>query len=339
MPKDIYARKFPFKGIEAVELGFGRYYAVVAPSLGSNVMRLRDNENNIEVFRYSEELTVAQFLTAPEIWGLPCLYLPNRFDGGVLRTSDDVYRLPVNEKKFENHLHGFMHKRVHKIKDMGTNKNSAYVITEFVYDENDIFFNCFPVKFRAELTVALSENGLTHSIKLTDLSEKKLPVSIATHTTYNAPFTDNSVQEDIRLFVPAAAKLQFNKKRWLPNGRTLNLNKYDSEYVNGGKCPVLRDICNDMYISGTLRRDGKELRAVVIRDTACGKCIINEIDENYKFWIVWNDKGFKNYFCAEPMTAQVNAPNLDLPGSKTGYCELSGGESFTASQKFYTSAD
>lgn len=331
-----FSRKFAYKGIEAVELGCGKYYAVVAPSLGSNVQRLRDNDSDIEVFRYSDDLSVAEFLTAPEIWGLPCLYLPNRFDNGILRTSDGLYHLPVNEKKFENHLHGFMHKRVHKIKEMGTKKGSAFVVTEFVYDENDIFFNCFPVKFKAEITVTLSDKGLSHSVKLTNLSDKMMPVSIATHTTYNAPFTSGALQENIKLFVPAAAKLQFNKKRWLPNGRTLNLNKYDSEYVNGGKCPVLRDICNDMYVSGTLREADKELRGVVIRDTVSGKTIINEIDDNYKFWIVWNDKGFKNYFCAEPMTAQVNAPNLDLPKNKTGYCELACGESFTAAQKFYT---
>ena len=44
----------------------------------------------------------------PEIWGLPTLYLPNRFDGGVLRTSDGEYRLPINEERFGNHLHGFL---------------------------------------------------------------------------------------------------------------------------------------------------------------------------------------------------------------------------------------
>lgn len=335
---DIFSRKCSFKGIEAAELGFGRYYAVVAYSLGSNVLRFRDNENDIEVFRYSDDMTVAEFMNAPEIWGLPTLYLPNRFDNGVLRTSDEVYQLPVNEKRFGNHLHGFIQKRAHKLKEMGSDSEKAYVVTEYVYDENDFFYNCFPVSFKVEITVTISAKGLEHKVTLTNLSDKMLPVSLATHTTYNAPFVNGGDQENIRLKVPAASKLQFNKRRWLPNGRNLKLNTYDKEYVNDGKRPVLSDICNDMYVGASIDHNGTPFRGTIMTDTATGKSILNEVDENYKFWIVWNDKGFKNYFCAEPMTAQVNAPNLDMPAEKSGYTEIGAGGTYSAWQRFFTEA-
>ena len=111
MAKEFYARKTMHKGIEVVELAADGYYAIVAPSLGSNVLRFRDNEKGMEIFRYSDDLTISEFMNSPEIWGLPTLYLPNRLDNGVLKTSDAEYHFPVNETRFKNHLHGFLHKR------------------------------------------------------------------------------------------------------------------------------------------------------------------------------------------------------------------------------------
>lgn len=330
------AEKVMHKGIEAVELKAGDYRAIVAPSMGSNVLRFRDEKRGMEIFRYSDETSIAEIMESPEIWGLPTLYLPNRHDNGVLRTSDAVYHLPVNEARFKNHLHGFLHKRVHKIKEMGAENGRAFVTTIYKYDENDIFFNCFPVKFTSEITIELSKDGLRHTITLTNQSNVKMPVSVATHTTINAPFVDGAKQEDIRLQVPAVKKLQFNKKRWLPNGRQLPLKEWDMEYVSGKKCPVLQDICNDMYTAGTLRLNGKDFYGCIMTDAASGKKICYEVDDKYKFWIIWNHEGFKNYFCPEPMTAQVNAANLDLPAEKTGYTELKPREKYTVSQRFFT---
>ena len=317
MANEFYARKADHKGIEAVELAAGGYYAVVAPQIGSNVLRLRNNDMGIEVFRYSDDVSIAEIMNSTEVWGLPTLYLPNRFDGGLLKTSDGEYHLPVNEGKFGNHLHGFLQKRAHKIKALAAEDGKAYVTTEYVYDENDFFFTCFPVKFTAEITIELSENGMKHTISLTNNSDKMMPISIATHTTINAPFVDGGKQENIRLQVPAVKKINFNKRRWLPDGTVSELDKHDKEYIKG-KVPVLKNICNDMYFGGTLKLDGEDFHGCV--------------------WIVWNDKGFKNYFCPEPMTAQVNAPNLDIPREESGYAEIAPGENYTVSQRFFTKA-
>lgn len=332
---ELYARKANHKGIEAVELAAGGYYAVVAPQIGSSVLRLRDNEKGMEIFRYRDDVSIAEILNSTEVWGLPTLYLPNRFDGGLLKTSDGEYHLPVNEGKFGNHLHGFLQKRVHKIKALAAEDGKAYITTEYVYDENDFFFACFPVKFTAEITIELSDNGMRHTIALTNNSDKMLPISIATHTTINAPFVDGGRQEDIRLQVPAVKRINFNKRRWLPDGTQSELDKHDREYLSG-RVPVLKNICNEMYVGGTLKLDGEDFHGCVMTDTASGKRLCYEVDDRYKFWIVWNDKGFKNYFCPEPMTAQVNAPNLDMPGEESGYEEIAPNGRYSVSQRFFT---
>ena len=337
MAKEFYARKTMHKGIEVVELAADGYYAIVAPSLGSNVLRFRDNEKGMEIFRYSDDLTISEFMNSPEIWGLPTLYLPNRLDNGVLKTSDAEYHFPVNETRFGNHLHGFLHKAAHKIKALAADKTGrAYVTTTYTHDESSFFFNCFPLKFTVDITIELSKDGLKHTFSITNKSKKMLPISVATHTTINAPFVDGGKQENITLQVPAVKKLQFNKKRWLPNGRQLNLIDYDMEYVNGTMCPVLKDICNDMYTAGTVKLDGEDFYGCVMTDTESGKKICYEVDDKYKFWIVWNHEGFMNYFCPEPMTAQVNAPNLDMPREKSGYEEVAPKQTYTVSQRFFT---
>ena len=336
MAQEFYARKAQHKGIEAVELAAGGYYAVVAPQIGSNVLRLRDTEKNMEIFRYRDDVSIAEIMNSTEVWGLPTLYLPNRLDGGLLKTSDGEYHLPVNEGKFGNHLHGFLQKRAHKIKALAAEDGKAYVTTEFVYDENDFFFTCFPVKFTAEITIELSADGMKHTISLTNDFDKMMPISIATHTTINAPFVDGGKLENIRLQVPAIKRITFNKRRWLPDGEQHDLDKRDIKYLEGTKCPVLRDICNDMFTGGTVKLDGEDFRGCVMTDTESGKRICYEIEDKYKFWIVWNDRGFNNYFCPEPMTAQVNAPNLDMPGEESGYTEIAPKETYSVWQRFFT---
>ena len=332
---EIYARKAIHKGAEVVELAAGGYYAIVAHGLGSNVLRFRDENRGMEIFRYNGSVSLGEIMNAPEIWGLPTLYLPNRFESGLVKTSDALYRFPVNEERFGNHLHGFIQKRAYTVKEMAVKGSSAYVINEFIYDEKDFFFNCFPVKFTVQIKIELSDKGLEHTVTLINQSDKMMPVSIATHTTINAPFVDGGLQENIRLRVPAEERILFNKSKWLPTGKRTKLSSYDEQYVNG-TCPVLKDICNDMYSGGTLDLNGKPFRGTVMTDTASGKMICNEVDDKYKFWIVWNHNGFMNYFCPEPMTAQVNAPNLDIPAELSGYEELAPGSIYTTSQRFFT---
>jgi len=134
-----------WKGLECVQLTAGGYTALIAPGIGSNVLRLHDDVNGIEFFRWDEANTPDDIRASAEVWGLPTLYLPNRFADGILRTSDAEYHLPVNEAApFHNHIHGFLHKRVHTVIAQSANEEGAWVRTCYVYNENDPFFQYLP---------------------------------------------------------------------------------------------------------------------------------------------------------------------------------------------------
>ncbi len=331
---DNSAKKVDFNGAPCVELKAGGYTALVAYGIGSNVIRLHDDVNGIEFFRFNPENTADVIRQSAEVWGMPTLYLPNRFADGILRTSDAVYQLPVNEKApYSNHIHGFIHKRVHEVVETGADENSAWVKTRYIYDERDEFFASLPVKFTAEYVFTLSKNGLEHNISFTNNDTKVLPMSLASHTAVKAPFVDGGKEEDIRLSVPIGKKCELNS-RCLPTENYLEPDGWDLEYRNGTKRPVLQVVDNDMYFCGSLELDGDPFHGVTAEDIASGKKLCYEVSEEYGFWIIWNDRGFNHYFCPEPMTAMINAPNLDEDPAVSGYREVKPGETFTAWQKF-----
>ena len=111
---------------------------------------------------------------------------------------------------------------------------------------------------------------------------------------------------------------------------------YDLEYKTGNKCPVLQDISNDMYTAECGELDHEKFYGIIAEDIESGKKLCYEVAEDYKFWIIWNDRGFNGYFCPEPMTAMIDAPNLSLPADVTGYFEVKPTESFETHQRFFS---
>ncbi len=326
------------KGAKCVQLTAGRYSAVVSPMYGASVWRMQDTVNNVEVFRYRDDITAKTIDLAREIWGLPTLYLPNRFDGGRLKTSDGEYRLPVNEVPLGNFIHGWVHKRIHKVEDFGVREGKAYVVTSFTHDSSDEMYKYFPLDFRISYTFELSEEeGLKQTVKLENLGGKMLPVSVCTHTCINAPLTPGGKQSGLRLSVPVAERCELNA-RCLPTEKLLPLTYKDMRYKNGSMRPVLHMISNDMYTACDNELDGKPFYGAVITDKSTGIRLCNEVSREYKFWNMWNDRGLKGYFCPEPMTAMINCTNLGLSPEVTGYSELAPGESFECSQRFFVLA-
>lgn len=322
-----------WKGMKCVELKAGGYTAWIANEIGSNVIRLHDDVNGVEFFRFTDENTPQEIKGSAEVWGLPTLYLPNRFADGVLKTSDAVYQLPVNEKApYNNHIHGFLHKRKHTVVSLEEGEDYAIAVTSYQYDEKDEFFQYLPIAFTATYTFKLSKNGLEYQVSFQNQSQKMMPMSLATHTTINAPFVDGGEEEDIRIQAPVLEKWVLNE-RCLPTLEILPLTEYDQAYVDGTTCPVKRIVDNDMY-TATAQKDG--FYGVRMTDCTNGKGIAYEVSDNYKFWILWNDRGEKHYFCPEPMTAMIDAPNLSLPAEQTGYTEVAPGETYTAKQHFST---
>ena len=328
------AKLIEFKGEQAVELRAGRYVAIVAPFLGSNVVRMYDEELGIEVFRYDEDATLAQMQQSPEIYGFPTLYLPNRLAKGVLKCSDATYNLPVNDP-LGNHIHGFLHKRKHEVVSYEADAMGASLVTSFTYDENDEFFKYLPVTFKAEFSFVLNESGLHYGFTMTNTSTRQLPYGVCNHTTISGPMTKDGEGLDMRLYVPVGEKWQLGRD-CIPTGEFLPETNHDRQYLTGSQIPVLHDIDNDVFFAEEGSMDGNPFYGVIVEDAKSRKKIIYEVCRDFKFWVIWNDHGDKGYFCPEPMTWIIDAPNQPIPAGESGYRELAPGESHTLTETIYT---
>lgn len=324
-----------FKGLKAYKMEADRYSCVVVPELGGDVMRMRDEDNKMEIFRYKDEVTLEKINEARVLWGLPTLYLPNRFDAGVLKTSDAKYVFPINEEDLNNFIHGWVHNRAHKLVKAAAEGGVAEVVTRYDFDESDEMFEYMPVKFSLVYTYTLSADGLKQEIELKNLGDKMLPVSVCTHTCISAPIVDGGRQDTMRLSVPVLKRCELNE-RSLPTENLPELTDYDLQYKNGEMHPVLQNIDNDMYTAGDNILDGKPMHGIIVSDLDSGRRIINEVSDEYKFWNMWNCKGSEGFFCPEPMTAMINSANLSLPREISGYGEIAPNETYTCWQRFYT---
>ena len=180
-----------FGGMNCVQLQAGGYTALIAPQVGSNVIRLHDDKNHVEFFRFSPENTLESLLQSAEVWGLPTLYLPNRLSGGVLKCSDHTYQFPINEPDFGNEIHGFLHLREHEIVSAEATATAAVAKTSYTYDAKDPMFETFPVSFRADFTFTLDASGMRYEFSMTNLSDdRQLPFGMCNHTAIKAPFIE-----------------------------------------------------------------------------------------------------------------------------------------------------
>lgn len=329
------SREILFQGIPVIQMHAGGYEAIIAPTMGSNIARLKDNINKIEILRFHKKAAMKKLIASPEVYGLPTLYLPNRLDHGVLRVSDATYQFPVNESRFQNHLHGFLHKRNHTVIETKVDGEKAIAKTQYIYDEKDLFFEYFPVKFQADYEFILDAEGMHYNFTLTNLSDKQMPYGVCNHAAFKAPFTKKSKGRDIRLQIPATKRCILNERQ-LPTGELRDLSAYDKQYLNGTKLVNRVPINNDMYSVHAGELDGKPFYGAIMTDNATGKRICYEVDETFKFFIVWNDRGTKDYYCPEPMSWMIDAPNLDLPAEETGYIELAPNESKTVKEHIFT---
>ena len=323
-----------YKGKKVISLACGKYTATIAPFLGSNIIRMQDTENDIDFFRNDDEIPVEVLQKSPEVYGFPTLYLPNRLKGGVLKCSDYTYQLPVNDP-LGNHIHGFLHKREHEIVSYEATDDAAIAKTAFTYDEKDEFFKYFPVSFKAEFTFTLSEDGMAYEFTMTNLSDRQLPFGVCNHTCIKGPFIEDSKPLDMRLYVPIGEKWQLDRN-CIPTLDFTPLDNHDKQYLTGSMVPVEHNINNDFYYAAEGDIDGVPFYGIVASDIGTGCEIRYEVCKDFKYWIIWNDHGDKGYFCPEPMTWAIDAPNLPLAAEETGYTELAPGESKTLTEKIYS---
>ncbi|MBU3190455.1 aldose 1-epimerase [Clostridium bowmanii] len=324
-----------WKGYKSIRFSAGGYEALMITDMGANIIELKDSIRGLSLLRTPvDEIGLKVFKAAPQVYGLPVLFPPNRIEDGSFKMEDKVYKFPINEPKHNNYIHGFIKNEKWKIaRSEIIRGESVEIEAVFDFNEEHEFYKYFPHAFQFKLVYNLSSNGLKQKASIINLSSEKMPMGIGFHSAFNIPFHPESMEEDYRLIISI-------DKRWeqdwrnLPTGKILDLTIDEKQYVCKGINPLEHSL-ESHYTTKDMNINGKVFHGAIIEDTSKKLRLIYEMGNDYKHMVIWNDKGDKNYVCVEPQTCAINAVNINLENSITGFKTLLTNETWSEQCKIY----
>lgn len=308
------AEKATYLGEPAVQAGNEHLKIILVPGWGSNLISLVYKELNIELLRTPK--SSEEFWSNPIIYGTPILFPPNRISEGTFIFNGRTYRLGINERDKNNHIHGFLYNKRWELTKAEVVGDQIVLETEFDSSKHPYIFNQFPHHFIVQMTYILVGSTLHKNATIINKSQEPFPWGFGYHTVFLFP-------EEICTFSLTADKRWKLNERLLPTGELEKI-EYQDHLEKGVS---LKDWeLDDVFLSAGASRGRNEAG---IYNKSNDLKIIYRADENFKHWVVYNADGKQGFVATEPYTWVTNAPNLKLPNSLTGLQVLPVGEQVT----------
>lgn len=315
-------------GEPSLVLRAGSYEAVLLPGIGGHLAALRDTERGLRVLR--EPLDAAEdlslYMKDPIPYGMPLLFPPNRISDGSFTCCDETYRFPINEPTLNNNLHGLFQKVPFMPEVQGADERAAYAVLRHHHIlVGEAVDQIFPHLLTLELVYSLSANGLRHEVRVRNEDRNwAVPLMVGFHTALRVPFAEGSTAQDCSVQVNIGERWELTERK-VPSGRRLPLDAMESAIARDGGDPFAHPI--DALFSAVPQGKGNECR---VRDRRLGLDLVYRTDGAFPFWMLWNKDAKSGFFCPEPMTCLVNAPNLGLPWEESGMMVLGPGREWSA---------
>lgn len=323
-----YAKQGTYESEEAILLKHGSYSAILLPRIGGNLISFRDDDRDYRFIREPEGADWKGFVEKPMVHGIPVLFPPNRYDAGAFEFNGRAYSFPINEPQTGNHLHGFVYQSPWEVVSFGSTDEMSTVSVKLQFDEQHPDFKYFPHKVTLLQTYTLSNQGLTQYFEAVNEGEDALPFMLGFHTSLNAPFAANSSVADLECGLSIDDRWELDG-RMLPTGQALPLNEGELLLKEGKGNPYFASLDNHYSASSSGTNE------MTLHDKRENVTLVYEAGEGYKHWMVYNAAANGKFFCPEPQTGMVNAPNVDLPVERTGLISLEPGQKWTAVSRMY----
>lgn len=291
-----------------IQLKTKEYTALVNPKKGARCESLRNIKYDAVILREKAD--------EPYLCGMPVLFPANRISDGRFEFEGRMYKFPINEKETNCSLHGSLCDTEFEVADCGES---------FVRCVFEKAYSGFPQAFRMEIAYTLAEDGLGHSVKLTNLSEENMPVLLGFHTTFNVPFLKSSTPGDVRLFAEIGDEVERNEK-YLPTGKILPPDESVIKMNNGNFAPSEKSISKNCRAIKTGRTEMLDVRA--------GIRLVYETDKKYAWRLFYNGDATE-YICLEPMTCAADSPNNGFDPEYSGFSYIKPGETTEYNSKIY----
>lgn len=319
----------PFHDEAAVWLQWGNFEAAVLPNIGANLIAFRDTLNSISFLREPAADQMDDFRARPIVHGIPLLFPPNRYEDGKFPWNGTTYNFPITEEARNNHLHGFFHNAKFDVLDYGTTKTESFVVLSISVHKDHPIYTYLPHTFTIQLRYSLSEQGLFQHVQVRNEGNDALPCLIAFHTTLNAPFDSASSSDDYRFQMTIGNRWEMSE-RMLPSGKFQPLLKEEELMKSEGISPFWAPMDNHYT---AVPQNGRN--QMVLTDTRTGISLVYDVGTAYKQWMIYNNNATPGFFCPEPQTNLVNAPNVDIDADTAGVVSLEQGGIWEETGRLY----
>jgi len=252
---------------------------------------------------YSKELD------NPYLYGMPILFPVNRISGGRFEFEGREYKFPINEPDTGCHLHGELHRREFELVHKDENK----MICSYEADEKNPYLG-FEHKFKIDIEYELKEDGFYQLTRVTNLSDKNMPVMLGFHTTFNACFSEGK-HDDIAVLAQISEEYERNMKNYLPTGNKPEFDETSNQLANGEFNPFGKQTSRHYRAGGS----GK----MVIYDKGKNLSLVYENDEKLGFRLIF---GRDDYICLEPQNCLANCANSPFSREEAGFDYIKPGE-------------
>lgn len=318
-----------YQGEKAIWLRYGRYEAAILPEIGGNLIAFHDKERNYSFLHEPDQSEMESFKASPNVYGIPLLFPPNRFEDGLFPWNGKVHKLSINEPDRHNHLHGYVSDQPWTVLNYGSNDQESYVTVQIQVDEQHPVYQEWPFCFTLTMRYTLSSNGLSQLLSLRNDGQEELPCLLAFHTAINAPFAPGSTAQDYRVKLTIGEHWEMSD-RMLPTGKFLPLTAEEELLKGEGVYPFYESLDNHYTAVPQQGRNRMELR-----DTKENVTLVYDVGTSYKQWMIWNNGATEGFFCPEPQINLVNAPNIDMPADQSGLFSLAPGEIWEERMRLY----
>ncbi|WP_256760008.1 aldose 1-epimerase [Cohnella sp. WQ 127256] len=325
-----YAKQGTYETVPAIYLKHGAYSAILLPGIGGNLISFRDDDRDFRFIREPEGTEWSSFVEEAMLHGIPVLFPPNRYDAGTFEFEGRTYKFPINEEHTGNHIHGFVYKSEWEVVSYGSTDQESSVTVRLIFDERHPGFEFYPHKVTLSQTFSISSEGLKQEFVATNDSDKAIPFMLGFHTSVNAPFASGSSKEDVEVGITIGERWELDE-RMLPTGQKQPLSDGELLLKRGDGDPYFTSLDNHYTAE-----DIGGFNAMTIYDRRLDTHFVYEVGEAYKHWMVYNAVANGSFFCPEPQTGMVNAPNVNLPTEQTGLIRLEPGEQWSAVSRMYS---
>jgi len=318
-----------YEGEKAIWLKAGSYEAALLPKYGGNLTAFRDAARGYRFLHEPGAEEMERFKARPTVWGIPVLFPPNRYEDGLFPWNGNVYRLPVNEEKTGNHLHGFFLNEEWKVDGFGETGRESYAVIAQRVDKSHPLYKTFPHEFTLKIRYSLSEDGLAMEVGVRNDGDQPMPCALGFHTSINAPFAPGSTAEDYTVRMTIGKRVELNE-RMLPTGKLLELSEDEEKLRTSGISPYFSPLDNHYTAEPQDGRNRMELT-----DHRLNVKLVYDAGTAYKFWMIYNAQAGGAFFCPEPQINMVNAPKAPFPPEQIGIVSLAPGEVWQETSRIY----